>query len=234
MLRNLSGTGLRPEKQIQSAKVLRMSKSKSSRFSASAVSFLVVVAAAACTGEESAARETRPPEATHITTAVIDDTTTTTLSEETQTAKDEQLFREVLYAGQQRFGTASGNSLDYETWWNFVVDHLFPPYRNFVTDRVLTKCLERDLGKYSSFTVDYGTLEIGSSFPTPNWTLDVDMPDGTVKSFRPSEFGRTYLVRATFTSRGYNSGETTSDIHYVIIDDRAYYFSNLDFCLDLK
>lgn len=168
------------------------------------------------------------------TTTTVGETTTTTISVAEQTAKDEQLFREVLYFGQQEFMRASGSSQEYESWWKQAVEYLYPAYREFITDTALESCLARQLSSYSSFTVSYGTLELGSSFATPDWTLDVELPDGTIKSFRPSEFGRTYLVRTTFIYRGYESTEKTTDIHYVIIGDKAFYFWDFDYCLDLK
>ena len=162
-------------------------------------------------------------------------TTSTTISAAEQIAIDEQLFKEVLYKTQQKLENAQDTPQDYRNWWQLSVENSYPPYRMFITDRILNRCLARDLDTYLYFTVGYETLKIGSSFPTPDWVLEVTPPGGqAIKSFKPSDFGRTYLVHVSQTRLGYRPEYKEFDIHYVIIDGKAYFFPNFDNCLDLK
>lgn len=170
-----------------------------------------------------------------MATVKTDAVPTTTISAYEQTAIDEQLFQEMLYEVQQKLENAQDTPQDYGKWWQISVENSYPPYREFVTDRILNRCLARELDTYSNFTVVYLTLKIGSSVPTPDWVLKVTPPGGqAIKSFKPSDFGRTYAVRVSQTSLGYKPEHKEFDMHYVIIDGKAYQFSNFDFCLDLQ
>jgi hypothetical protein len=170
-----------------------------------------------------------------MATIKTDDATTTTISAYKQTAIDEQLFQEMLYKQQQELENAQDTPQDYRKWWQISVENSYPPYREFVTDSILNRCLDRVLDTSSNFTVDYLTLKIGSSVPTPDWVLKITPPGGqAIKSFKPSDFGRTYAVRVSQTKLGYKPEHKEFDMHYVIIDGKAYQFSNFDFCLDLQ
>ena len=163
------------------------------------------------------------------------DTTTTTISATEQIAIDEQLFQEMLYKGQQKLENARDTPEDFATWWQIGVENSYPPYREFITDGILNRCLARDLDTYSNFTVDYMTLKIGSSVPTPDWEFKVTPPSGqAIKSFKPSDFGRTYVARVSLTRLGFKPERKDVDLHYVIIDGKAFYFPYFDFCLDLR
>lgn len=159
--------------------------------------------------------------------------TTTTISAVDQIAIDEQLFQEMLFEEQQKLENAQDAPEDFATWWQLGVENSYPPYREFITDKILDICLTRNLDTYSNFTVNYMTLKIGSSVPTPDWVLEVTPPGGqAIKSFKPSDFGRTYIVRVSQINLGFKPERKEIDIHYVISDNRAYYFPNFDFCLD--
>lgn len=154
-----------------------------------------------------------------VTTTVV---TSTTLSVAEQTASDEQLMREMLYSGQQEFLQATGTKNELVAYLRWEIEHMFPPYREFITDSVLEKCISTT----ETFPTAYGTIELGSSFLTPDWKFEVA---NTSKTFQPSEYGRTYLVRATFVNS--EGKKTESDIHYTVIDGRAYWFPDYDYCL---
>lgn len=152
-----------------------------------------------------------------------------------QVAEDEGLFRDLAYESQQVSQSAVGTPQDWKDYWNFQVETMFPPYREFITDEALGKCLESDLAKYQTFTVSYFSLEVGSSILDSDWLNVVDLFDGGSKEFKPSDFGRTYLARVKiFKVGGLFAGESERDIHYSVIDGKAYQFPNLDYCLEFK
>lgn len=155
------------------------------------------------------------------------DAPTTTLDPAAQTAADEQLFRLVAYEGQQLFSAAANTKETFKASFDFDTKNLFPPYREYLTDAMLQDCLQEQLDQYSTFYISYMVPQLGSSIPTPDWILEHS--DG--KTFKPSDFGRTYMIRVKYVDVGYQPGEKDIDIHYSIIDGTAYYFTNFDYCL---
>ena len=180
---------------------------------------LLLVGITACSSSKSETQSVEETISIEVATTTV--VTSTSLSVAEQTASDEQLMREMLYSGQQEFIGATRTKYESEAYLKWSVQHTFPPYREFITDSVLDTCISAT----EAFLPSYGTIELGSSFLTPDWKLEVA---NTTKTFQPSEYGRTYLVRATFVNSG---GETEADIHYTIIDGRAYYFPDFDYCL---
>jgi len=155
------------------------------------------------------------------------DAPTTTLDPAAQTAADEQLFRLVAYEGQQLLSGGADNKETFKASFDFDTKNLFPPYREYLTDAVLQNCLQEQLDQYSTFYISYTVPQLGSSIPTPDWILELS--DG--KTFKPSDFGRTYMIRVKSVDVGYQPGEKDVDIHYSIIDGTAYYFQDFDYCL---
>jgi hypothetical protein len=155
---------------------------------------------------------------------------TTTLSTAEQTVADEQLIRQVFYEGQQHLLLADVRNVTAETFIKnrqLAIDSLFPPYRQFVTDAVLDACITSDTIKYSSWTVGYTVPQLGSSISTPDWILETKFG----KSFRPSDYGRTYMIRVKQFDFGFQPDEIDQDIHFSVIDGKAYYFTNFDSCV---
>ena len=155
------------------------------------------------------------------------DAPTTTLDPVAQTAADEQLFRLVAYEGQQLLSGGADNKETFKASFDFDTKNLFPPYREYLTDAMLQDCLQKQLDQYSTFYISYIVPQLGSSIPTPDWILE--LKDG--KTFKPSDFGRTYMIRVKYVDVGYQPGEKDVDIHYSIIDGTAYYFQDFDYCL---
>ena len=187
---------------------------------------LLLIGITACSGRNSDTQSVEETMSIEVATTTV--VTSTTLSVAEQTAADEQLFREMLYSGQQEFSQLTGSKAEKEAHDQWQVENMFPPYREFLNPKLET-CLDSsgygDTGLYT----DYGVLELGSSFPTPDWKLEISLPDGGIKTFQPSDYGRTYLARVTFKSS--TGEESESDIHFTIIDGRAYWFPNFDDCL---
>jgi predicted small lipoprotein YifL len=154
------------------------------------------------------------------------DAPTTTLDPAAQTAADEQLFRLVAYEGQQLLSAAAHNKETFKASFDFDTKALFPPYREYLTDAMLQNCLQEQLDQYSTFYIRYMVPQLGSSIPTPDWIFELS--DG--KTFKPSDFGRTYMIRVKYVDVGIQPGEKDVDIHYSIIDGTAYYFTNFDYC----
>ena len=152
------------------------------------------------------------------------DAPTTTLDPAAQTAADEQLFRLVAYEGQQLFSAPANNKETLKAFFDFETKNLFPPYREYLTDAMLQDCLQKQLDQYSTFYISYMVPQLGSSIPTPDWILEKS--DG--KTFKPSDFGRTYMIRVKSVDVGLQPGEKDIDIHYSIIDGTAYYFYRFD------
>jgi hypothetical protein len=155
------------------------------------------------------------------------DAPTTTLDPAAQTAADEQLFRLVAYEGQQLLSGGADNKETFKASFDFDTKNLFPPYREYLTDALLQDCLQKQLDQYSTFYISYIVPQLGSSIPTPDWILELS--DG--KTFKPSDFGRTYMIRVKYVDVGYQPGEKDVDIHYSIIDGTAYYFKDFLYCL---
>jgi hypothetical protein len=155
------------------------------------------------------------------------DAPTTTLDPAAQTAADEQLLRMVAYEGQQLLLRGANNKETRRTLFDFDTKTLFPPYREYLSDALLQNCLQDELDQFTTFYISYLVPQLGSSIPTPDWIFE--LKDG--KTFKPSDFGRTYLIRVKKVDLGYQPGEKDFDIHYSIIDGKAYTFTNFDYCL---
>ena len=150
-------------------------------------------------------------------------------------ANDEKLLREVLYEGQQISENAKGLPDDYRKNWNYSIDNLFPPIREYITDEAFAECLESDLQNFQFFTVGFMSLEVGSSVEDADWETEVEGSDGVVKkTFKPSDYGRTYLVRVKIFKAGFFAGDEERDIHYTVMDGKAYIFQYNDECVDFK
>ena len=180
---------------------------------------LLLIGITACSSSNSDTQSVEETMSIEVATTTV--VTSTTLSVAEQTASDEQLMREMLYSGQQEFINATGTNNEGVAFMQWSIEHLFPPYRKFITDSVLDRCISAN-----DYLPSYATIELGSSFLTPEWKLEVD---NTTKTFQPSEYGRTYLVRTTWIDSA--GTKTESDIHYTVIDGRAYYFPDFDYCL---
>jgi len=153
--------------------------------------------------------------------------TSTTLSAAEQTASDEVLVRKMFYERQQLLqglssADARGPAFDFD------VQTAFPPYIELFSKAELSKCRSQ----YIDSGVDEFNYvpQLGSSVSTPEWILTTD---GKSWKFQPSDSGRTYLIRVKSTQIDDASNLEESDIHYVIIDEVAYWFPNLDWCLGL-
>ena len=155
------------------------------------------------------------------------DAPTTTLDPAAQTAADEQLLRMVAYEGQQLLWEGADNKETRRISFDYDTKTLFPPYRDYLTDEFLQNCLQDELNQFTTFYIQYLVPQLGSSIPTPDWIFE--LKDG--KTFKPSDFGRTYLIRVKIVNIGYQPGEKDVDIHYSIIDGKAYTFTNFDYCL---
>lgn len=151
-------------------------------------------------------------------------------------SEDEKLFRELAYQSQQVAAGATGTAEEWKKYWKFSVDNTFPPYVKFITEEALEKCLRSDLNLYKFFTLGFMSLEIGSSLLAPNWTKDVELPDGSTHEIRASDYGRTYLARVKIFKVGglFGGKEEERDIHYAIVGGKAFFMYNYDYCLEFK
>lgn len=188
-----------------------------------AVAFTVSVTACGSSGQDEAKLET--------TTS----STSTTLSVADQTKEDEALIRDVMYRGSQLCSEDVVTAQLFTRCSRFDWENTFPPYREFITDAAFDACVDENIGYGdSSLWIQSMIPQLGSSMRTPDWVLKAELENKTVWSTTPEDAGRTYMIRTKIVTKGQGAGESDQDIHFVIVDGRAYYFSNWDYCLKFK
>ena len=150
---------------------------------------------------------------------------------EGQFAQDVQLIRALAEESERLFSGASDSAEDFVLFWHWKVENLFPPTRTYYSDAVIEDCLQREITGFDLFTVSYFIINPADARLTPDWTFDKGQKS-RLQTFKPSEIGRTYEMDVTQILVGAKPSKNQVTTHFTVINDVAYLFWNLDFCLE--